>query len=747
MAIIQISKMQQRSGNLVDLPQLDEGEIGFASDVRQIFVGKTSPNENIEVLTSYSNISFSQITGTNGGNLNISNAENGQVLTYIASTDTWENYPSTDILTANANFKLNLGNASSLNISGGAIGYILETDGTGNLNWTPKGSIQVPIVALSAATPIVMTVANTTPLVNGLSVTIVSVAGTNANTIVNGQSFYVTLAVDYATSGNVSLYTDAGRTVGAVGTGLVATPNTGVALATISGGGSGGTGVASGPNTAVQFNENGFSNGVSAFTFNKDTNSLVVSGPVTANSFATASSVTANVFISNIATGTSPLTVTSTTRVANLNVDRANVSEYEAVTAASTGTFYPIFASGSSTGNYAMAANSNISVNIATGTLSAPLIAGTLTTTNQPNITSIGTLTSLNVNGTITAVAFTANAGVFSGNANGLFNIIGANITGAIGLATYATTANAVAGGNVSGQVANTLVAGTVYTAAQPNITSVGTLTSLTASGDITTTGNISGNYLLGNGSQITGLPAGYSNVDVASFLPTYTGNMVSMAGNITTSANISGSYILGNGSLLSGIVTGAPAAGALTGNTINSSVIYSNLNSVGTLANLSVTGNITTTAITTGANTTAGTITGNWSLTTGSKLNATYADLAEYYSSDMHYEPGTVVEFGGDCEVTLGTDGTARVAGVISTDPAFAMNAKCAGKFTVAIALQGRVPCKVRGKIHKGDMLISAGNGYARPSNNPIMGSVIGKSLENFEGIEGVIEVAVGRL
>ena len=47
MAIIQISKMQQRSGNLVDLPQLDEGEIGFASDVRQIFVGKNSTNENI----------------------------------------------------------------------------------------------------------------------------------------------------------------------------------------------------------------------------------------------------------------------------------------------------------------------------------------------------------------------------------------------------------------------------------------------------------------------------------------------------------------------------------------------------------------------------------------------------------------------------------------------------------------------------------------------------------------------------
>jgi hypothetical protein len=56
MAIIQISKIQTRSGNLVDLPQLDEGEMGFASDQKRLFIGKTVPNENIEVLTTYSNI-------------------------------------------------------------------------------------------------------------------------------------------------------------------------------------------------------------------------------------------------------------------------------------------------------------------------------------------------------------------------------------------------------------------------------------------------------------------------------------------------------------------------------------------------------------------------------------------------------------------------------------------------------------------------------------------------------------------
>jgi hypothetical protein len=148
----------------------------------------------------------------------------------------------------------------------------------------------------------------------------------------------------------------------------------------------------------------------------------------------------------------------------------------------------------------------------------------------------------------------------------------------------------------------------------------------------------------------------------------------------------------------------------------------------------------------TTGSNTNVGTFTGNFSLSAGSRLNATYADLAEYYEADAVYEPGTVLAFGGDKEVTLAQDGTNKVAGVVSTDPAYVMNMKCQGEHIVALALQGRVPTKVRGTINKGDMLVSGGDGYARPANNPGMGTVIGKSLANFAG-EGIIEVAVGRL
>ena len=141
------------------------------------------------------------------------------------------------------------------------------------------------------------------------------------------------------------------------------------------------------------------------------------------------------------------------------------------------------------------------------------------------------------------------------------------------------------------------------------------------------------------------------------------------------------------------------------------------------------------------------GTISGTWTLEAGSTLQATYADLAECYQADTEYESGTVLEFGGKFEVTIAEDSTRRVAGVVSTNPAYLMNRQLMGSNVVSIALTGRVPCKVRGKILKGDMMVSAGNGYARAEYSPILGSVIGKALEDFDGVEGVIEVVVGRL
>jgi hypothetical protein len=130
-----------------------------------------------------------------------------------------------------------------------------------------------------------------------------------------------------------------------------------------------------------------------------------------------------------------------------------------------------------------------------------------------------------------------------------------------------------------------------------------------------------------------------------------------------------------------------------------------------------------------------------------GKATSANYADLAENYQADFAYEPGTVLEFGGTHEVTIAQDETRKVAGVVSTNPAHLMNTQLQGENVVALALQGRVPCKVRGKISKGDLMTSAGDGYARPTHDPKIGTIIGKALEDFDGVEGVIEVVVGRL
>jgi hypothetical protein len=120
---------------------------------------------------------------------------------------------------------------------------------------------------------------------------------------------------------------------------------------------------------------------------------------------------------------------------------------------------------------------------------------------------------------------------------------------------------------------------------------------------------------------------------------------------------------------------------------------------------------------------------------------------LAENYTADAEYAPGTVVHFGGEQEVSIcDVDMCTRVAGVVSTNPAYLMNGRLESTHVVAVALTGRVPTKVRGPILKGDLIVSAGDGYARAENLPQVGTVIGKALEDFDGDTGVIEVVVGK-
>jgi hypothetical protein len=135
----------------------------------------------------------------------------------------------------------------------------------------------------------------------------------------------------------------------------------------------------------------------------------------------------------------------------------------------------------------------------------------------------------------------------------------------------------------------------------------------------------------------------------------------------------------------------------------------------------------------------------------TVTSTQAQYADLAESYSSDADYIPGTVVVFGGTEEITISTNSSdPRIAGVVSTEPAHLMNAFQLGQYVLNVALVGRVPCRVVGTIHKGDRLVASDIPGVATKLDPELyqpGSIIGKSLQDFDSqIPDIIEIAVGR-
>jgi hypothetical protein len=140
------------------------------------------------------------------------------------------------------------------------------------------------------------------------------------------------------------------------------------------------------------------------------------------------------------------------------------------------------------------------------------------------------------------------------------------------------------------------------------------------------------------------------------------------------------------------------------------------------------------------------------WNVVFARANSAQYADLAEKYAADRHYEPGTVLEIGGEKEVTETTTfASTKLIGVVSTNPAVIMNSGENSEFSTEVALTGRVPCKVIGKIAKGDLMCSSdvpGVATALPADKYNPGCVVGKALENYNGDgQGIIEVLVGRL
>ena len=136
------------------------------------------------------------------------------------------------------------------------------------------------------------------------------------------------------------------------------------------------------------------------------------------------------------------------------------------------------------------------------------------------------------------------------------------------------------------------------------------------------------------------------------------------------------------------------------------------------------------------------------WNTIYGVSTSAVHADLAEKYRADANYESGTVLMFGGAAEVTAADPATTAIAGVVSTNPAYLMNSELDSDHTVALALVGRVPCRVMGPVVKGDLLISAGQGLAQSATNTQPGQIVGRALETVtEHAAKTIEIVVGRI
>lgn len=168
--------------------------------------------------------------------------------------------------------------------------------------------------------------------------------------------------------------------------------------------------------------------------------SLTVSGNANVGNLNATTSVVASTLVSNVTTGTAPITVSSTTRVANLNVAYANVTDFSVVTAQTTGTYYPTFISGSSSGNYALNSNSSFSANLANGGLIATTFIGNLS----------GNVNGQLANGTSNVAIPATNGNVnisVGGNANVLsVTPTGANITGTINATGNVTVGNLIFG-------------------------------------------------------------------------------------------------------------------------------------------------------------------------------------------------------------------------------------------------------------------------------------------------------------
>jgi hypothetical protein len=502
----------------------------------------------------------------------------------------------------------NLGNVGNVKISGGTSGQVIQTDGEGNLTFTTI---------------------NTSGLSNGTS---------NVQVLNNGN---VTTAV----AGNTILtVTTAGANlVGNLSVGGILTDNIYHAN-----GAPFDLQQAAGSNNQIQFNtDNNFAASAN-FTFNPTTDVFTVNGNANVGNLGTAqvlasANVTAPQLISNVANGTAPLVVSSTTVVSNLNADL--LDGYDSSTSNTANTVAIRNADGNLSATYfigngssltdintSLISNGNSNVSVTGNGNVTVSVAGNA---NVVTFTGTGATFGGGSGGNITG-ANNISANFFSGNGSSLSAITGANVTGTVGSATAATNASALlqntstettvyptfstssANGNSSAVIntnisanlgnasitattfvgalsGNATTAGTVVTAAQPNITSVGTLTDLTV-------GNASANTVFGNGTiTATG------NITAANFIGNISGNITAPGSNTEVIFNNGGlagasnAFTFNNSSNVLTVSGNVSASNANLGNLATANFLTGtlttnaqpNITSVGTLTSLAVTGNL----------------------------------------------------------------------------------------------------------------------------------------------------------
>ena len=376
-------------------------------------------------------------------------------------------------------------------------------------------------------------------------------------------------------------------------------------------------------------------------------------------------SVTGNINTGNLRTA-GQISATGNLTVGNIQSANVSASNFDTPGTVSAGSLTGgvIIGSGNVTGgNFRttglITATGNVTGNFFIGNGSQ--LTGIASTYGNANV--VANLAALGSNPVSTTGNVTA--GYFIGNGSLLTSITGANVTGTVANATYATTAGSAT------TATSATTAGTVTGNAQANITSVGVLTSLSVSGNtqsgnlltaglVSATGNITGNYILGNGSQLTGVVATSvgtlaslsvtGNIDTGNLR---TAGQVSATGNITganlTIANISATGridVIGNGQIgniyTAGVIsdTGNVRGGnlqALAGNVTATGQLSATGNVIG--------GNITTVGLVSAT----GNVTGNFFIGNGSQLTGIAASYGNANVSNF------LANFGSNSISTIG--------------------------------------------------------------------------------------------